>query len=91
VAVEVIEAKLLSGLDSILCPVAVFHMHPDQVARIAGESKETRAERDQLNKQMEVLRNGLETCKRFVGLKISGGENVNDRAVSHYLLDPLTL
>lgn len=77
-AVEVIEAKLVSGLDSILSPVAVFHMPPDQVARIAGESEETRTERDQLNKQLEILRNGLETCKRFVGFRISGGENVNE-------------
>ena len=90
-AVEVIEAKLVSGLDSILSPVSVFHMDSDQMARIAGESEETLSERDQLNKQLEVLRDGLETCKRFAGLKISGGENVNDWAISHYVLDLLTL
>jgi hypothetical protein len=91
VAVEVIEAKLLSGLDGILSPLAVFGMSPDQIARIARESEETRTERDQLNKQLEVLLHGLETCKRFAGFRISGGENVNGRAVSHCLLDPLTL
>jgi hypothetical protein len=86
VAVEVIEAKLMSSLDGILSPLAVVCMPRDQLARIAGESEDTRTERDQLNKQLEVLRDGLETCKRFVGLRISGGENVNGRAVSYYLL-----
>ncbi|EAQ88463.1 hypothetical protein CHGG_05082 [Chaetomium globosum CBS 148.51] len=72
VAVEVIEAKLMSALGGILSPVSVCMMPADEVARISGESEETRAEREQLNKQLDVLRNGLETCKRFVGFRISG-------------------
>ncbi|KAK4118379.1 hypothetical protein N657DRAFT_606320 [Parathielavia appendiculata] len=74
-AVEVIEAKLMSALDRILPPVSIYQMLDDQVARIAGESEETRTKREQLNKQLEVLRNGLETCKRFAGFRISGGKN----------------
>lgn len=50
-------------------------MSDDDVARMAVESEETRTEREQLNKQLDVLRNGLETCKRFVGFKVSGGED----------------
>jgi len=73
VAVEVIEAKLMTALNNILSPMSVYEMSANDVARIAGESEETRAERDQLNKQLDVLRNGLATCKRFVGLRISGG------------------
>ncbi|KAL2140436.1 hypothetical protein VTI28DRAFT_3819 [Corynascus sepedonium] len=72
VAVEVIEAKLMTTLNNILSPMSVYEMSANDVARIAGESEETRAERDQLNKQLDVLRNGLATCKRFVGLRISG-------------------
>ena len=72
-AVEVIEAKLVSVLDNILSPVSIFRMFDDQVVRLAGEPEEIRAEREQLNKQLEVLRNGLKTCKRFVGFRISGG------------------
>ncbi|KAK4095885.1 hypothetical protein N658DRAFT_519494 [Parathielavia hyrcaniae] len=75
VAVEVIEAKLMSALDRILPPVSIYQMPDNQVARIAGESDEIRTEREQLNKQLEVLRNGLETCKRFAGFRISGGKN----------------
>lgn len=74
-AVEVIEAKLMSALDRMLPPVSIYQMPDDQVARIAGESDETRTEREQLNKQFEVLRNGLETCKGFAGFRINGGKN----------------
>jgi hypothetical protein len=75
VAVEVIEAKLASALSGILSPISVFEMPADQVARVAGEPEEIRSERGQLNKQLEVLQNGLETCKRFVGLRLSGGRD----------------
>lgn len=73
--VQVIEAKLVSALDLMLAPNAVFQMSDDDVARMAGESEETWAEREQLIKQLNVLRNGLETCKRFVGFRVSGGED----------------
>lgn len=73
VAVEVIEAKLISRLDKILYPVSVFEMPPSQVANIAGESEESRTEREQLTKEVEVLRMGLTTCKSYVGFRISEG------------------
>ena len=66
-AVEVIEAKLATALERILSPTLVFDMPDDQVSRLAGEPEEIRAEREQLNKELEVLGNGLKTCKRFVG------------------------
>jgi hypothetical protein len=72
-AVQVIEAKLLSALDGILSPLSVFHMPNDQVARIAGESEDIRIYRSELAKQIQVLRNGRETCERFVGLRITQG------------------
>lgn len=74
VAVEVIEARLISLLENILSPLSVYQMPADQVARIAGESEETRTQREQLSKQLEVLRSGLETCRRFAGFRISGGK-----------------
>ncbi|SPQ23961.1 4aabc9d3-cb0e-4cab-b923-e71054945ea4 [Thermothielavioides terrestris] len=66
VAVEVIEGRLVSALAAILSPVSVFEMPADQVARIAGEPEEIRAEREQLTKQLEVLRSGLETYSILV-------------------------
>jgi len=73
IAVQVIEEKLVSQLHSILSPVSIFKMPDDQVSRIAGESEDSRSHREQLKRQLDVLRKGLETCKRFVGLKFGGG------------------
>ncbi len=42
------------------------------VTSIAGESEETRALREQLTKQLDVLLKGSETCKRFVGARLFG-------------------
>ncbi|EAW11895.1 Dynamin family protein [Aspergillus clavatus NRRL 1] len=67
VAVEVIELNLVQSLSSILSPVKVFEMPSELVTRIAGESKENRALRDQLNRKLQVLAKGLETCRQFVG------------------------
>ncbi|RYP32724.1 hypothetical protein DL767_005058 [Monosporascus sp. MG133] len=75
VAVEVIEAKLVSVIDDILSPVKVYQMSPELVSRIAGESEDSRTEREQLNKQLEVLRNGLHTCRKFTGFRV-GGDSV---------------
>ncbi|KAK4163315.1 P-loop containing nucleoside triphosphate hydrolase protein [Cladorrhinum sp. PSN259] len=72
IAVQVIEDKLLSALDKIMEPLSVYEMSAEQVARIAGESEERRTEREELAKQLEVLRNGLETCKKFSGFRIVG-------------------
>ncbi|RAH43516.1 putative dynamin GTPase [Aspergillus brunneoviolaceus CBS 621.78] len=66
VAVEVVEVKLIQSLASIFTPVKVFEMKHTLVSRIAGESEETRTLREQLNRNKQILRNGLETCRRFV-------------------------
>ncbi|KAK4666532.1 hypothetical protein QC763_301080 [Podospora pseudopauciseta] len=71
VAVEVIETKLISVLHDILSPLGVYEMSATLISRIAGESEENRAEREQLTKQLDILRNGLETCKRFAGFRAS--------------------
>jgi hypothetical protein len=73
VAVEVIEAKLLSSIDDIFSPVKVYQMSPELVSRIAGKSEDSRTEREQLNRQLAVLRNELHKCKRFAGPAVSAG------------------
>src|SRR5690242_3388380 len=75
VAVEVIEAKLVSAIDDIFSPVKVYQMSPELVSRIAGESEDSRTEREQLSRQLAVLGNGLHTCKRFAGFRVGGGES----------------
>jgi hypothetical protein len=72
IVVEIIEVNLLSLLHGIFSPLTVTTMADHLVTRIAGESEENRAQREQFKRQLEVLRNGLETCKRFVGVIIPG-------------------
>ncbi|KAI1076934.1 dynamin family protein [Whalleya microplaca] len=76
VAVEVIERELLSVLPEIFSPVAVFTMPIILVGQIAGESQQSLARRKELTTQIEVLRNGSNTCKRFVDVRL--GEDTND-------------
>ena len=69
-AIEVIEAKLISPISGIFTPVAVSVMSTDLVTIIAGESEESRAQREQLTKQLEVLSKGADTCKHFIGVRL---------------------
>jgi hypothetical protein len=66
IAVEVVEAKLISPLGNIFSPIAVSTMPAALVTAIAGESEESRELRTQLVKQLNVLTKGSDTCRRFV-------------------------
>lgn len=70
IAIEVIEAKLISLLGDMFTPVAVSAMSADLVTSIAGETEKNRAQREQLIMQLDVLMKGSETCKRFVGVRL---------------------
>lgn len=72
IAIEVIEAKLISQLNSTFSPITVTSMAADLVNSIAGESEENRAQREQLTKQLDILMKGSETCKRFIGVRVLG-------------------
>lgn len=72
VAVEAIEANMMSKLHDILSPTKVALMAPDVVATIAGESEESRARRVQLTTQRDTLRAGAETCKRIMTAGLLG-------------------
>ena len=47
-------------------------MSADLVTSLAGESDESRAQREQLAKQLDVLTKGSDTCKRFIGVRLLG-------------------
>ncbi|XXG95328.1 hypothetical protein Hte_001589 [Hypoxylon texense] len=70
IAIEVIEQTLLGALSGILSPIAVVSMSPELVESIAGESKESRAQRDELTKKIDALQKGLNTCKSFINSKL---------------------
>lgn len=86
VAVEVVEVKLVQSLSDIFTPLKVFEMPAELVSRIAGESDENRALRQQLNKKLQVLDQGLWTCRQFVsdrGIGMNGikeGRHLNAKA-----------
>ncbi|KAL5335502.1 P-loop containing nucleoside triphosphate hydrolase protein [Aspergillus crustosus] len=67
-----VEAKLIFALSSILSPVAIFDMPDNLITRIAGESEENQALREQLNRKLQILKTGSEICKQFVGIRCSG-------------------
>lgn len=72
VAAQVIEDKLINALESILFPISIFEMDSKQIAIIAGEFEDSRIEREQLTEQLTVLQKGMNTCKRFTGIKFTG-------------------
>lgn len=72
IANEAVESKLMLSLLDIFSPVAVFNMDGKIVTRIAGESEENRSLREQLNRKLQVLNRGTETCQQFVGIRGHG-------------------
>ncbi|MCJ1392161.1 hypothetical protein MMC18_005028 [Xylographa bjoerkii] len=90
IAIEVIEAKLISPLAGIFTPVAVSAMSAELVTSMAGESEESRTQREQLIKQLDVLTQGSGICKRFIGVRLLGADDgatpsdseVNDDSVN---------
>ncbi|KAM3070385.1 hypothetical protein ACMFMG_010212 [Clarireedia jacksonii] len=70
IAIEVIEAKLISSLHDLFSPMSVLSMPDDLVTEIAGEPEESRMQREQLTKQLHVLTKGTETCKHFIGARV---------------------
>ena len=72
IAVEAIEAKLISPLHDIFSPIVATSMPPDLITRIARQSEDNCAQRNRLTRQLDVLMRGSETCKRFVSIDTSG-------------------
>jgi len=68
----------MRALGKILDPEDIYEMSDDRVARIAGESEESRSERERFTRQLDALKQSHETCKKFAGLKISGGKSQNN-------------
>jgi hypothetical protein len=42
------------------------------VTSMAGESRENRAQREQLTKQLDIPTKGSDTCKRFIVVRLLG-------------------
>ena len=66
IAIQVVEVLLVNHLEDLFSPSRVMQMKPDQITRIAKESPESCTTRDELVRKLEILRNGIKTCKRSV-------------------------
>lgn len=60
----VIENCLLTDLPKILTPRKVDRMSEDTLKELALESEEVRTEREILQKETKLLRDGLRKCQR---------------------------
>ncbi|KAL7822326.1 P-loop containing nucleoside triphosphate hydrolase protein [Trichoderma gracile] len=69
ISIQVIEAGLVAEIRQILSPLVVAKMSDDQLEAIVGEKESVRAEREKLETKLKLLIDGLETCKKFSGLR----------------------
>ena len=72
IAVEAVETALISKLDSIFTPIGILRLEEKQVEAIAGESEESKQQREDLKRQLETLTNGLKTCKWYSAARAQG-------------------
>lgn len=69
VAVDLVETELVAKLCDIFCPISAYEMPPDMIERIARESEDNRRLREQLREQLDVLAQGSDFCRRFMGMR----------------------
>lgn len=60
-----IQAPIVRGIPSMLCPADVYSMTSEIVAKVAGESEEKTAHRAQLLHKRRTLETGSRICKQF--------------------------
>ncbi|KAI8962256.1 P-loop containing nucleoside triphosphate hydrolase protein, partial [Daldinia sp. FL1419] len=69
VVILAVENCLISELPSILTTEKINRMEDVELERLAGESPEVQAEREELQSEYEALREGLKICNKFKGRK----------------------
>lgn len=72
VAVQVIEASIVSKLPEVFTPLAVAQMTSELILKIAAESQESQNERELLQRKIRILEDGMTTCKRHTNRRTSG-------------------
>ena len=64
VSMQVVEDFLISDIWSVFSPTDVGQMSPSVISKIAAESTESQALRQQLNRKLQTLERGLAICQR---------------------------
>ena len=83
IAVEVVETALISKLDGIFTPINILNLDDKKVETIAGESEESKQQREDLKRQLEILASGSKTCKWYSAARAQG-ECILRKMHGHY-------
>ena len=63
-SIQVVEGLLIGDIWSIFSPSDVGQMAPSLISKIAAESPESQALRQQLDRKLQTLKKGMEICQR---------------------------
>ncbi|KAG8425177.1 hypothetical protein J3458_001906 [Metarhizium acridum] len=80
-----IEGGLIQDLPNILTPTQVDKMEEGQVKKLAAEAEEAQVRREQLQVESNVLREGLEQCRKYKPRGVTG-EFPNHKICLWYML-----
>jgi hypothetical protein len=61
-----IQAPIIRKLDEMLCPIAVYHMDPELVTKIAGETDDKIRDREEILSRLGTLERGGHICRQYV-------------------------
>ncbi|KAL6849641.1 hypothetical protein ACO1O0_009184 [Amphichorda felina] len=67
-----IESCLVRDIPEILTPTKIGSMDDERLAELAGESEETQTRRESLEREVAVLRKGLERCRLYKPRAVTG-------------------
>jgi hypothetical protein len=73
-AVQVVEASIVNSLANVFNPPAVAQMTYELTLKIAAESQEKQDKRELLERKVNILEEGLKTCKRHATRPITGNK-----------------
>jgi hypothetical protein len=68
----VVRANIVSRLSSLFCPKSVFAMSPEAVKKIASETEEKKAQRQEICNRLKSLEAGNGLCKQYA-LRVTSG------------------
>ena len=72
VNIQVIESSIVQDLADTFTPVLVLEMESELVTKISSESRENQTKRELLERKRDILRKGVEICKRHAAHRDAG-------------------
>lgn len=70
----VVRANIASRLSTLFCPKSVFAMNPVTMRKIASETEEKKAQRQEVCSKLESLKAGNNLCKQYA-LRVTSGQS----------------